>query len=457
MGKLLPKIGSAGRASGWHGSTGGAPTSAGMADPEGGVSAQSWGSWLASGIGAVAGALGLTTAAAAAAAAANTDADGASDLQRDELTQLGLQPPGSPMLRDELSQLYRQKDELRSMMQRLSRISSPAASLEYARTEAMLAGQERCISTWEAQLAVLHAKAAEARTAAFWSGGGNLLTGVTDDTLLAVARYLPTATDLLHLGLTCTRFSTRCIASGSSVGADTAAMAAGAAAAEPPENWSVAEEAARQRCLSIQRGASRHRQRRLKGQRGASRRQQVGETWLGTLWRLEEVRRKAAVFSRAQWGNDFDEDLVSQMELPFYAGPWNPDSGVVLSEGGAKATCDIDIPTTGLFESDAVTRMAASEVVMREGRYYARFKDFVGCREGMFHMLGVVRPDFDVEDSWDPQHLISYPLRTKSGTISLPLTVIAFGAAHEANRFPRRTRSRGSRASACCSTSMKAA
>jgi hypothetical protein len=99
------------------------------------VSAQSWGSWLASGIGAVAGALGLTTAAAAAAAAANTDADGASDLQRDELTQLGLQPPGSPMLRDELSQFYRQKDELRSMMQRLSRISSPAASLEYAHPE----------------------------------------------------------------------------------------------------------------------------------------------------------------------------------------------------------------------------------------------------------------------------------------------------------------------------------
>ena len=36
--------------------------------------------------------------------------------------------------------------------------------------------------------------------------------GVTDDTLLHIASFLPTAKDLLRLQLTNTRFSTKCIA-----------------------------------------------------------------------------------------------------------------------------------------------------------------------------------------------------------------------------------------------------
>jgi hypothetical protein len=52
-----------------------------------------------------------------------------------------------------------------------------------------------------------------AATEAFHAGGGSLLVGdgITDDTLLHIARFL-TATDLLRLGLTAARFSTKGIA-----------------------------------------------------------------------------------------------------------------------------------------------------------------------------------------------------------------------------------------------------
>ena len=52
--------------------------------------------------------------------------------------------------------------------------------------------------------ALARAKAQRARTEAFWSAGGNLLVGVTDDTLLCVASFL-SAKDLLQLGLVCVR------------------------------------------------------------------------------------------------------------------------------------------------------------------------------------------------------------------------------------------------------------
>ena len=57
-------------------------------------------------------------------------------------------------------------------------------------------------------------QAQAAATAAFWSGGGSLLLsdGITDDTLLLIAHFLPTARDLLCLGLTNTRFSANIIA-----------------------------------------------------------------------------------------------------------------------------------------------------------------------------------------------------------------------------------------------------
>ena len=58
-----------------------------------------------------------------------------------------------------------------------------------------------------------------ANTAAWHAAGGSLLTGdgITDDTLLAVFRFLPTAKDLVRVLLTCRRFSIRCIAATVSV------------------------------------------------------------------------------------------------------------------------------------------------------------------------------------------------------------------------------------------------
>ena len=43
---------------------------------------------------------------------------------------------------------------------------------------------------------------------------GRLGQGVTDDTLVSIARFLPNARDLLCLGLTCPRFAAKIIAAG---------------------------------------------------------------------------------------------------------------------------------------------------------------------------------------------------------------------------------------------------
>ena len=59
--------------------------------------------------------------------------------------------------------------------------------------------------------------------------------GITDDTLLNIARFLPTAKDLLCLGLTCPRFASKVIAGGG-----------GGAAAAAPEMLSLVEQASRQ-------------------------------------------------------------------------------------------------------------------------------------------------------------------------------------------------------------------
>ena len=59
--------------------------------------------------------------------------------------------------------------------------------------------------------------------------------GITDDTLLAIARFLPTAKDLLVLQLTCPRFTAKVIA----------APCVSSEVDGAPEMLSVAEEAAR--------------------------------------------------------------------------------------------------------------------------------------------------------------------------------------------------------------------
>ena len=62
--------------------------------------------------------------------------------------------------------------------------------------------------------------------------------GITDDTLLHIAHFLPTAKDLMCLGLACPRFAAKIIAAPSSGGGG------GAAPAPAPEMLSIVEEAA---------------------------------------------------------------------------------------------------------------------------------------------------------------------------------------------------------------------
>ena len=81
-----------------------------------------------------------------------------------------------------------------------------------------------------------HRRAVKAKTAAasWHATGGSLLTGdgITEDTLLAILRFLPSARDLLCLQLTNTRFSIKCIAAHSGI-------AAGGAPAAAPEMLSL--------------------------------------------------------------------------------------------------------------------------------------------------------------------------------------------------------------------------
>ena len=70
-----------------------------------------------------------------------------------------------------------------------------------------------------------------------------LSDGITDDTLLHVARFLTSAKDLLSLRLTHTRFSARVISAPS--GGRGIGGVGGGPAAPAPERLSLAEEAAR--------------------------------------------------------------------------------------------------------------------------------------------------------------------------------------------------------------------
>ena len=62
--------------------------------------------------------------------------------------------------------------------------------------------------------------------------------GVTDDTLLHIARFLPNVNDLLRLQLTCPRFAAKVIAAPSVIGD-------GGPAAAAPEMLCIPDEAAR--------------------------------------------------------------------------------------------------------------------------------------------------------------------------------------------------------------------
>ena len=169
------------------------------------------------------------------------------------------------------------------------------------------------------------------------AGACPLLGGaVTDDTLLHIASFLPTARDLLALQLACPRFAAKVIAAAPSGGS-----AGGAAAA--PETLSIPEEAGR---LWVAGGSEQERGWVLRLER---------ESWLELMHEVELLRLSLA-FGRAH-------------------------GSVTLSENGALAT-----KTGGSW------RTAASTAVMRSGRHYAKFT-VVYCP---YVYVGVIRPGWDV-------------------------------------------------------------
>jgi hypothetical protein len=187
-----------------------------------------------------------------------------------------------------------------------------------------------------------------------------VLDAATDDTLLAIAVALPTPADLLRLALTCRaaaqRFyftatsyrSSGAVPSGSTASGGTAA----AAAVQQAETWSIIQEAARQwiaACTEQERGWVPRRGR---------------ESWLGLMWEVEALRRRAAVFGRSH-------------------------EGITLSEGGSLATSNTNNETFCT---------AASKAVMRAGRHYAQFTVVGGSM-----LFGVIRPGWDVEGGKNAQ------------------------------------------------------
>ena len=161
--------------------------------------------------------------------------------------------------------------------------------------------------------------------------------GITDDTLLNIARFLPTAKDLLCLQLACPRFAAKVIAA-------TGSAQGGAAAA--PVMLSIVEEAGRQwitGCSEQERGWAPRREL---------------ESWLG-LMREVELLRLPLVFGRAH-------------------------ASLTLIEGGAVATKDVD----------GSWWCAASTVVMRSGRHFAQF---TVESDDAFKSFGVIRAGWDVE------------------------------------------------------------
>ena len=163
--------------------------------------------------------------------------------------------------------------------------------------------------------------------------------GITDDTLLHIAGFLPTARDLLCLKLTNTRFCAKCIAA--------APVSAAGGAAAAPEMLCIAEEAGRRwvaGCSEQERG-------------WAPRWTKRGRSWL-CLMQEVELLRVPLVFCRAH-------------------------ASLTLSEGGAVATRDLHY---GAY------RTAASKAVMRSGRHFVQFTVLAGNP-----MFGVIRAGWDVE------------------------------------------------------------
>ena len=223
-----------------------------------------------------------------------------------------------------------------------SRIAELEQEIEIAQREAdeydrkAAAARARSVSA-EAALALERGKLA--RTTAFHASGGSLLMGdgVTDDTLLHIAHFLPTAKDLLRLQLTNRRFSSKAIAAPPSV-------SSGGGGGAAPEMLCIPDEAARRRvagCSEQERGWVSYR---------------TTESWLCPMHEVAVLRLPLA-FGRAH-------------------------ADIMLSENGAVATKNVG----GNY------RAAASTVVMWSGRHYAQFTVVEGDP-----IFGVIRPGWDVE------------------------------------------------------------
>ena len=165
---------------------------------------------------------------------------------------------------------------------------------------------------------------------------------VTDDTLLHIASFLPTAKDLLRLQLTNKRFSAKVIAAPSS-----SVSGGGEPAAAAQEMLSLVEEAARR--------------------------------WVAG--RSEQERGWVSYRTTESWLSLMHE--VGVLRVPLAFGRWAHGS-ITLSENGAVAT-----RTVGGYG----WRTAASKVAMRSGRHFAQFT----VVRGQILMFGVIRPGWDVE------------------------------------------------------------
>ena len=177
--------------------------------------------------------------------------------------------------------------------------------------------------------------------------------GITDDTLLHIARFLTAAEDLLRLELTCPRFAAKVIKTPSVTGGGDGPAAAA-------EMLSIPAEAARlwvAGCSEQERGWVPRRQL---------------ESWLSLMHELGALRLPLA-FGRAH-------------------------GSITLSEDGALATREGFHISMDNYRDTGYYRSAASNVVMRSGRHFAQLTMVAGGST----KIGVQRPGWDVEGGSDP-------------------------------------------------------
>ena len=192
-----------------------------------------------------------------------------------------------------------------------------------------------------------------------------LLTATPDEAALAIACSLPTAADLLHLALTCQRFSARRVRVAA---ASEPATEANGANAAPTAAWSIAEEAARLWLLS--RGSQQRD--------WVPRREQ--ESWLGLMHELQLLQRPLIFDRRAQ---GFGGKIIGT------------DASIVNSDGDEEWE-EPDLSIALMFGVELFC-CAASKQVMRAGRHFAEFKLCKSKSASPDVAFGLIRPWWPVE------------------------------------------------------------